>query len=176
MARQNTEEVVRRLIAPVAEAQGVVLWDVRFVKEGSEHYLRVTLDKEGGVDIDDCEKAMKTVDPIVTDLDPVEGAYHLEVSSPGLERTLRTDAHFAAVTGEKISVKLFTAVEGQKILTGILEASDGKTLTLNVGGKKIPIERKLVSAANVYFDFDGVDYGEDGEEVNGTSEETNGNV
>ena len=169
--QKNIAALVEAHIREPLAKLGYAIWDVEYVKEGSEWYLRVTIDKEGSVDIDDCEKAMKVVDPIVTQLDPVEGAYHLEVSSPGLERTLRTDAHFEASKGEKISVKLFTAVEGKKSLVGVLEGFDGKTLTLRTDGGELTIDRKLVSAANVYFDFDEVDYGEDGQ-----GEETNGNV
>ena len=150
---------------PLKDA-GYSIWDVEYVKEGSERYLRITIDAPQGVGIDDCENAYHIVDPIITEMDPIEESYHLEVSSPGLERDLHTAAHFRASIGEKIRVKLFTALNGKKEYVGILEEiDDNGTLTLSCPDR-VTIEPKSISKANICFDFDSLadDGGDDGVE------------
>ena len=106
--QKSVAAAVYKAVREPVEALGYSIWDLDYVKEGSEWYLRITIDSEKGVDLDDCEKVMRLVDPIITELDPVEGAYHLEVSSPGLERELRTPEHFQKSLGEESVLKLFT--------------------------------------------------------------------
>ena len=97
----------------MVEGLGYTLWDVEYVKEGSEWYLRVTIDSPSGITIDDCERVHRAIDPVIDEHDPIENAYHLEVSSPGIERVLRTDAHLAAFAGEEVEVRLYAAVDGK---------------------------------------------------------------
>ena len=153
MAKQNTEAVVRRLIAPIAEGHGVVLWDVRFVKEGSEHYLRVTLDKEGGVGIADCEAFSRAIDPLLDEADPIKVSYFLEVSSPGLGRPLTRDEHFAAVMGQEVRLRTIRPVEGEREFVGTLAAYDGG-VTLGTAGGIRRFEKGEIASVKLNDDAD----------------------
>ena len=109
-----------------------------------------------GIDINDCEKVHRAIDPVLDEADPIEDAYYLDVSSPGLEREIRTAKHYLACIGEKVEVKLFTAHEGMKSfigkLVGYSEADD--SVTVEVGSRDVTVSRKQISKCNVYFDFD----------------------
>lgn len=151
--RENTEDVVRRLIAPIAQAQGVTLWDVRFVKEGSEHYLRLTLDKEGGVGIADCEAFSRAVDPVLDEADPIRESYFLEVSSPGLGRSLTREEHFAAMMGRQVRVHTIRPVEGERDFVGALAAYDGGvTLETEDGVRRL--EKSEIASVKLNDDAD----------------------
>lgn len=151
---KNIAAEVEAFLSPVVEALGYCLWDVEYVKEGSEWYLRITIDSEDGITIDDCEKVHRAIDPVIDEHDPIENSYHLEVSSPGIERVLRTDAHIEAFTGAEVEVRLFAAVDGKKNLRGILGGlSDGKLL-LTVGGSALAIDRAKISRITTVYDFD----------------------
>ena len=124
---RNIAGTVWELIDPIAEELGYIIWDVEFVREGSEWYLRITIDSEEGISIDDCEKVHRGIETILDDADPIEGAYYLEVSSPGIERVLRTEEHFIAMSGETVTLHLFTAVYGylcgyQRFAKGLSQA------------------------------------------------------
>lgn len=118
------------LAAPFAAQLGLRLWDVRFVKEGAEWYLRFFIDKEGGVGIDDCEALSRAIDAPLDEADFIEQGYYLEVSSPGLNRELSRDRHFTQMQGEPILVKLYRAIDGSKEIKGILLEKKEDTLTL----------------------------------------------
>ena len=157
---QTKKNVAARVESAIKEpllSIGYGIWDVDYVKEGSEWYLRVTIDRDDGVNIDDCEKALKLIDPIIDELDPVETAYHLEVSSPGLERELRTPDHFRACIGQTAKVKLFTALDGKKELLGVISDvyDDGSVKLLCP--EEYVLEKNRISRANIYFDFDALD-------------------
>lgn len=129
----NTAQKVFGLIAETVKSQGVELWDVVFVKEGASHYLRVFIDKPGGVDINDCTNVSHAIDPIIDEADPIDVSYYLEVSSPGLNRELKRKEHFEAFIGNDITLKLFKPFEGQKQITGrLIDYRDGPVL--DVGG------------------------------------------
>lgn len=151
--RENTEDVVRRLIAPVAERQGVDLWDVRFVKEGSEHYLRITLDKAGGVGIADCEAFSRAIDPILDEADPIREGYFLEVSSPGLGRPLTREEHFQALMGQEIRVRTIRPIDGERDFVGILADYDGG-VTLSVAGETRRFEKSEIASVKLNDDAD----------------------
>ena len=95
--KKNVADTVRDIAEPLAESFGYVLWDVEYVKEGAEWYLRITLDSDNGIDIDDCEKVSRAINPIIDEADPIEDFYYLEVSSPGVERSIRTKEHYEAI-------------------------------------------------------------------------------
>ena len=122
----NTEAKVLPLLAPIVEANGLELVDLEFVKEGVNWYLRVYIDKEGGVTLDDCEVVSRTLEAKLDEKDPIEQAYILEVSSPGLDRPLKKEADFVKFQGEIIDVKLYKAVNGSK-------QYQGKLLGLEIG-------------------------------------------
>ena len=153
----NVASYVSKAITPAVNELGYDIWDVEYVKEGSEWYLRITVDSEKGIDIEDCEKAYRVIDAIVDEIDPVEGSYHLEVSSPGLERDLRTVEHFNWAVGQKVVLKLFAALEGTKeLIVPLLSVDEKGTLTVLFGEKDLCVERQKISRAHLYFDFDGV--------------------
>lgn len=121
----SVAEKVYDLVKDTVESCGVSLWDVRFVKEGASHYLRIFIDKPDGVGINDCTEVSHAVDPLIDEADPIDCSYYLEVCSPGTERELSRPHHFEYGLGKNVTVKLFKAVEGKKEFTGVLKSADG---------------------------------------------------
>ena len=107
-------DVVAALAAPVVEEQGCTLWDVEYIREGGEWFLRLYIDKVGGVSINDCEAISRPVSDLLDEADPIEGSYTFEVSSAGLERALKKPEHFTACMGQEVDVKLYRAMDGAK--------------------------------------------------------------
>lgn len=153
-SQKNTAAVVRELLAPHINGLGYELWDTEYVKEGSEWYLRITIDTPDGILVEDCEKIHHFIEPLLDEADPIENAYRLEVSSPGIERELRTDRHFEVSLGKEVVLKLFTARDGKKQLRGRLDAyEDGIIILTESDGSAQKIERTAVSRANIYFNY-----------------------
>ena len=138
----NTVRKVTELAGPIAEGLGLSLWDVRFVKEGTLYYLRIFIDKEGGVSVDDCEAMSRAIDKPLDDLDPIEQSYILEVCSPGIERELTRPEHFEAMKGQQVRVTLFRPVDGCREITGRLAGLRDRQIILTDGGREISIEKK----------------------------------
>lgn len=140
-------DTVSELARPVAEKLGLTLWDVEYLKEAGEWYLRVYLDKEGGggVSIDDCEKVSKALDPILDEMDPISGSYTFEVSSAGLERTLKTSEHFERFIGSPVVAKLYSGRNGKKEYSGILSGYQDGDIKLNVDGEEISFDKKEIA-------------------------------
>ena len=150
----SVAETVRALADPIAENLGCWLWDVEYVKEGARRVLRITIDSENGVNIEDCEKVHRTIDVIIDEADPIEDFYYLEVSSPGIERTLRKKEHFAVCVGEKVEIRLFAPdAKGRKSYVGVLSASDDTGITLNAEGEEITLAYSAIAKANTFFEF-----------------------
>lgn len=123
---------VRDLCKPIVEQFGLSLWDVRYVKEGADWYLRIFIDKPDGVDINDCEKVSRAINDPLDELDPIECAYCLEVCSPGIERELINDEHFEQFIGADIMVKMLRPIEGiGKEFAGKLKAYDRGMVTIS---------------------------------------------
>ena len=137
---------------PVARGLGYSLWDVEYVKEGADWYLRYTIDSENGIGIEDCERMSRAIDPVLDEYDFIEDAYHLEVSSPGLERDIKTDYHMERCMGEKITVKLYAPINGAKVIVGVLNGFDGESVKL-ITDEEISIPRKAIAKMNLYFEF-----------------------
>ena len=152
-SNKNIAQTVFDFLLPVVNNLGYYLWDVEYVKEGSEWYLRITIDSEEGITIDDCEVVHRAIDPVIDEHDPIENSYHLEVSSPGIERVLRTEEHIEAFTGEEVEVKLFAAIDGKKSLRGILGGISDGVVTITVGENTYEIEHKKISRMTTVFDF-----------------------
>ena len=155
-------ERVEALVAPCITELGYRIWDVEYVKEGAEWYLRVTLDSDDGIDIDDCEKVSRAINPIIDEADPIEDFYYLEVSSPGLERVLRKSEHFEASIGSEVEIRLFAPDENKKkSYVGILSAYDEETLTIEAdqASQKIPMSK--ISKVQTVFDFSTINMKED---------------
>ncbi|MCI8589537.1 MAG: ribosome maturation factor RimP [Clostridiales bacterium] len=151
----NIASTVKALIKDTVETLGYVIWDVEYVKDGPYWYLRITIDQDEGIDIDDCEKVHRAIDPIIDAADPIEDFYYLEVSSPGVERELKEPWHRACFMGKRVNAKLFAAVDGQKNYTGELTASDDETITLLMNDKtQKTLRLKDVSKLSAYYDYE----------------------
>ena len=122
----NTVKTVWEIVEPLATELGLRIWDIRFLKEGASWYLRIFIDKDGGVSIDDCVNLSHAIDKPLDEADPIEQAYYLEVSSPDVERDLVREEHFTTNIGEKIKVKMIRPVDGKREFSGILsDYTDG---------------------------------------------------
>lgn len=148
-------QVVWELAEPVAESLSYRLWDVEYVKEGADWVLRITIDtdREDGIGIDDCEKMHYAIDPLLDEADPIEGAYNLEVSSPGIERTLTRPEHFTMMTGKKVTAKCFTAINGSRIFTGTLIAADSEKITIETETGTVELPKKAVSKTETVYEW-----------------------
>ena len=147
-------ERVAALVEPLAEEFGYFLWDVEYVKEGGRRILRITIDSEEGIYIEDCEKLHRALDPILDEADPIEEAYYLEVSSPGIERELRTDMHIEACEGWDVEVKLYAPVDNSKVFRGKLLplGEDGEVCINTAAGERV-FPRAAVAKIQTYFEF-----------------------
>lgn len=150
---KNIAQTVQEFLLPVVNELGYYLWDVEYVKEGSEWYLRITIDSEDGITIDDCETVHRAIDPIIDEHDPIENSYHLEVSSPGIERVLRTEEHIEAWAGEEVEAKLFAALDGKKSIRGKLLGIEDGIVSIESGDKVYAIEHKKISRMTTVFEF-----------------------
>ncbi len=137
------------LAAPLAKEQGVELWDVTYTKEAGQWYLRIYIDKDGGVGINDCETFSRAFDPILDEADPIAGSYVFEVSSAGAERELKRPEQFARFLGFDVEVKLYKAADGSKHWTGKLAAYDGERLTVDANGTQRVFEMPAVAQVKV---------------------------
>ena len=144
----NAAEKVYGLIKETVEAEGVSLWDVRFLKEGASWYLRVFIDKPEGISIDDCTNVSHAIDPIIDDADPIDVSYYLEVCSPGTERELTRQSHFEASVGKTVKIKLYKALDGVKEFTGVLKDAVDR-VTIETEGGEYKFELKDISKARL---------------------------
>ncbi len=151
-SRKNIADTVWELIEPTVEAQGCSLWNVEYLREGTRQILRITIDREDGVDIEHCEAVHRAIDPVLDEADPIPVQYYLEVSSPGVERDLSLQFHFEYALGMKIDLHFFTAIDGVKQMSGILTEYNAEEKTLTADGKVIPLDK--ISKANIHFDFE----------------------
>ena len=150
---KKVTEIVAELAAPVAAEFGCELWDVEYVREGSEYFLRLYIDKEGGVDIDDCEAISRAMDPILDEKDPVPGSYHFEVCSAGLERALKRPGDFERFMGSPITVRLYRPYNGLKELPCVLRGYEDGKLTVESGKETITFEKSQVALVRLRVEF-----------------------
>lgn len=147
-------ETVTDFVLPIAHSEDLNLIDVDFLKEGSNWVLRIFLEnKNGDLTIEECEKVSRSLSMILDEEDPIEKSYILEVSSPGLERPLKTEADFERFEGELIEVKTFKKISGQKEFIGILKNFETDKITLEIEGHDIVIDYSLVARANLTFEI-----------------------
>ncbi len=149
--KKNVRETVREAILPTVTELGYRIWDVTYGKIGADYHLEITIDNDEGISIEDCEKVHRAIDPILDECDPIEGFYYLEVSSPGVERELRTDDHINACLGEAVEAKLFAAHDGRKSIVGILESYVDGNVTIDEEGTKTVIARADISKLNTIY-------------------------
>ncbi len=154
---KNIASTVAELVGPPISEMDYDLWDVEYVKEGADYYLRITIDRAEGITIDDCEKVHRAIDPLLDEADPIEDSYHLEVSSPGIERELKYDWHFEEFIGEKVEVKLYAPLNGVKSLCGNLVAKTENGVTVNVNGEEITIDDEKIAKVQTVFDFNSIE-------------------
>ena len=138
---------------PVVKEAGCRLWDVEYVREGSERYLRLYIDTEGGVDIDDCERIHRAMDPILDEKDPISESYHFEVCSAGLERALKRPSDFEEFMNSPVLVKLYRPRNGLKELPGILRGYEEGRVTLEAGKETITFEKSEVALVRLRVEF-----------------------
>ena len=157
--KKNIAGLVSEIALPLAKEFGYDLWDVEYVKEGADMILHITIDTdaEGGITIDDCEKMHRAIDPVLDEADPIDDAYHLEVSSCGIERELKTDRHILACVGWRVEIRLYAAVNGVKVWTGILaglDDSDAILLDADPDGERHAFPKEKVASVRTVYDFD----------------------
>lgn len=146
-------ELTAELAAPAVAEAGCALWDVEYVKEGGTWYLRVLLDKEGGVDILDCEAVSRKLSDLLDEADPIEGSYTLEVSSAGAERPLKRPGDFQRFMGSPVAVKLYKAQGGRKEFAGILAGYDNGDVTITVGDASMTFAKADVALCRLRVEF-----------------------
>lgn len=151
--RETYEARTEELLAPIAASNGVEIYDVEYVKEGSDYYLRAYIDKPEGVNIIDCENVSRALSDALDREDFIPDAYILEVSSPGLGRTLKKDKHLAKSIDEEVEVKLFKAIDKCKEFTGILVGFDAETLTIREGSEERTFNRSDIALIRLTIDF-----------------------
>ena len=143
-------ELTAQLAAPIVEEQGCTLWDVEYVKEAGSWYLRVFIDKEGGVSINDCEAVSRPLSDKLDEVDPIEGSYVLEVGSAGADRVLKKPEHFAAFIGSEVEVRLYRAQQGKKEFVGVLEQYENGDVQLE---GDLRFEKKDVAQVRLHVTF-----------------------
>lgn len=151
--REDYERRTEELLMPIAAANGVSVYDVEYVKEGSSYYLRAYIDKPGGVSILDCESVSRALSDELDRVDPIPDAYILEVSSPGLGRTLKKDKHLQASIGQEIEIKLFKPVDKCKEFSGVLERFDAENIVIREGENEKTFARKDIALIRLALDF-----------------------
>ncbi len=150
----SISEKVSLIAEPLADSLGFFLWDVEYVKEGGRKVLRITIDSEEGITIDDCEKMHRALDPLLDEADPIEEAYYLEVSSPGIERELKCDMHIDACEGWDVEVKLYAPIDGAKTFKGkLLPLGEGGEVRIESLGKILEFPRASVAKLQTYYQF-----------------------
>ena len=146
-------EKVAQFARPVVEENGCTLWDVEYVREGSERFLRLYIDKVGGVDITDCEKISRAVDPILDEEDPIPESYHFEVCSAGLERALKRPGDFEQFMGSAVMVKIYRPRNGLKELPGVLRGYEDGRVTVECGKETITFEKSEIALVRLRVEF-----------------------
>lgn len=151
--KKSIKETVREAVAPIITDLGYVIWDITYSKVGADYHLEITIDSPDGINIEDCEKVHRAIDPILDECDPIEGFYYLDVSSPGIERELRTEEHISLSVGEKVRAKLFAPKNGKRTVTGVLSAfGDGQLTITEPDGEIIITPAEISKLTTVFFE------------------------
>lgn len=146
-------DLVTEFAKPIVEEKGCKLWDVEYVREGSERFLRIYIDKEGGIDIEDCEAVHRAMDPVLDEKDPISESYHFEVCSAGLERALKRPSDFAQFMGSPVLVKLYRPRNGLKEIPGVLRGYEDGCITLEAGKETITFQKSEVALCRLRVEF-----------------------
>ena len=153
MSKADYEARTEEMMTPIADRLSLKIYDVEFVKEGQDYYLRVYIDKEGGVTIDDCEAASRALSDMLDKEDFISEAYVLEVSSPGLGRTLKKERHFLNSLGEEVEIKTYKPIDGLKEFTGILKDYKDDTVIIETDAGQMSFRADMIAKASLTIDF-----------------------
>ena len=148
------EEKVESLIEPKVQELGYNLYDVEYVKEGKEYYLRVYIDKDTGISLEDCELVSNNINELLDQADYIKEQYFLEVSSPGIERILKKDKHLKDNIGAKVQIKLFKPVNGKKQYEGILKNFNKSNIEIETASATLEIERQNIGQIKTIFEWE----------------------
>lgn len=149
----KVEEKVESLIQNKIQELGYVLYDVEYVKEGKDYFLRIYIDNEKGITLDDCENVSNNITELLDNADYIDKQYFLEVSSPGVERVLKKDKHLQNNIGANVQVKLFKQLNGKKQYEGILKDFDENTIEIETAVQNLKIERQNIAQIRTIFDW-----------------------
>ena len=149
----KTESRTEELLMPILKTNGFELVDVEYVKEGQDYYLRAYIDKEGGINIDDCEKVSRALEEKLDSEDFIKDAYILEVSSPGLTRPLKKERDYERNMGKSIEIHLYKPKEKCREFVGILTSYDGNSVTIETEDEEITFKKSEISLIRQYFEF-----------------------
>lgn len=150
---KKVTEIVSELALPIVTENGCELWDTEYVKEAGEWYLRIYLDKEGGVSINDCEAVSRAVSPLLDEADPIEGGYTFEVSSAGAERPLKRPSDFARFMGESVILRLYKARDGRKEFAGKLSGYENGNVEILCGEETLHFEKAEIALVRLRVEF-----------------------
>jgi len=153
MPKKKVENIVHELAKPVLDRRGFELVEIEYKKEGSDWYLRLYIDKEGGITINDCQSVSEELSDLLDEADPIEHSYIFEVSSPGIERPLKTDRDYEKNNGKPVEVRLFSALNGKKVLEGILKGHTPEEVEIEVDGKNMHIEKNAIALIKPVIKF-----------------------
>ncbi len=152
----NLEKKIEELIEPEIEKLGLELYDVEYVKEGKEYYLRIYIDSEKGVSIEDCENVTNVLNDILDKADYIKEQYFLEVSSAGIEKVLKYDKHFEKNLGKKIEINLYTKFENKKQYVGTLERYNDNEIVILTDDEEISFDKKNIANIKLIYDWNNM--------------------
>ena len=151
--KKSIKDTVREAIEPTVLQLGYSIWDITYSKVGADYHLEITIDSENGINIEDCEKVHRAIDPILDEVDPIETFYYLDVSSPGIERELRTDEHIALSVGERVEAKLFAQKDGARSVIGELVGLVDGEVVIRTADAEVSVKKNEISKlTTVYFE------------------------
>ena len=146
---------VKPLVEKAVADEGCTLWDIDYLREGADYVLRITLDtgREGAVNIEDCERVHRALDPLLDEADPIENAYYLQVSSPGVERDITLPWHIKALAGERVEARLFAPLNGSRVIVGVLGGLEDGWVLIKSDGGDVAVPYEAISKMKLLFDF-----------------------
>lgn len=146
---------VKPLVEKAVADEGCTLWDIDYLREGADYVLRITLDtgREGAVNIEDCERVHRALDPLLDEADPIENAYYLQVSSPGVERDITLPWHIEALAGERVEARLFAPLNGSRVIVGVLGGLEDGWVLIKSDGGDVAVPYEAISKMKLLFDF-----------------------
>ena len=152
--KKSTEALIEELVLPITNEHNIELVDVEYVKEAGEYYLRIFIDKDGGVSLNDCEVITRAINPILDEKDPIKENYFLEVSSPGLDRPLKKEKDFLRYAGRDVEVKLYKAINGLKHFEAeLVGLTENKTVKLILEGEEMELDKKDIALIRLAIKF-----------------------